>query len=124
MKVQVTITKTFDFSQENINDLMTTALEGGINYWCRKAIVKDVPKEFEGKYEFASDVISLGGTLELFDTDSSDSWELNLEKFLSGIKRYIEENGYTNVQDLMDDHDADTADCIVQYAIFNELMFC
>lgn len=26
-------------TQEDIDDIVTTALEGGINYWCRKAEV-------------------------------------------------------------------------------------
>ena len=43
-------------SNEDIDDIMVSALEGGINYWCRKAEVK-------GEYlrEYASDQISSGG---------------------------------------------------------------
>ena len=45
-------------STEDIDDIVTTALEGGICYWCRRAEVK-------GKYlgEFASEQISRGGVL-------------------------------------------------------------
>lgn len=47
-------------STEDIDDIVTTALEGGICYWCRRAEVK-------GKYlgEFASEQISRGGVLEV-----------------------------------------------------------
>ena len=39
-------------SNEDIDDIMVSALEGGINYWCRKAEVKG---EYLGEY--ASDQI-------------------------------------------------------------------
>jgi hypothetical protein len=121
--INIKIEKNFELSNQNIDDLVATALEGGINYWCGKAIVKNVPPEFEGKYEFASDVISLGGTLTLCDNESDDKWELTLEKLMNGIKYVIERFGFADADDLMDNHDADTADLIVQYALFNEIVF-
>ena len=40
-------------SQEDIDDIVTIALEGGINYWCRKA---EVVGDYLGEY--ASEQIS------------------------------------------------------------------
>ena len=70
---------------EDIDDIMVSALEGGINYWCRKAEVK-------GGYlgEYASDQISRGGELILHDTE---------------------------------DIDAEDADCIIQYALFGDVIY-
>ena len=118
-KISVNIDAKIELTRQDIDDLMVTALEGGINYWCRKARVLQCPE----KYEFASDVISRNGSLMLYDAESSDHWELTLEKFMNGVKFVCERDGYTEANDLIDNHDADTADAIVQYALFNEIVF-
>lgn len=69
---------------EDIDDIMVSALEGGINYWCRKAEVK-------GDYlgEYASDQISRGGELILNDAGENKSYILSKKKFMEGLKKYI-----------------------------------
>jgi hypothetical protein len=129
---KVEIVQSHEFSTENINDLICTALEGGINYWCSSAeIVKDKPtKTFVGvsaedqtNVHYASDVIGYGGKLTLTDAEDPDeTWELDLPKMLKGIKRYCEDRN-ESLSDLMDNHDAETADCIVQYALFDEIVY-
>lgn len=130
-KLEVTISVTKEFSNEDINDLVSTALEGGITYWCRKAVpMINIEDEMyigvraidQLKVEFASDVISVGGSLKLYDAESSDIWVLNIENLLKGIKMYCEKHNVSPTT-LMDDYDAWTADSIVQYALFNELVF-
>lgn len=78
-------------STEDIDDIVTTALEGGICYWCRRAEVK-------GKYlgEFASEQISRGGVLVLHDSVDGKKRELNKEKLLSGVKQYLEDEDNEN----------------------------
>ena len=110
-----------NLTQQDIDDIMVTALEGGINYWCRKA-------EVMGGYlgEAASDQISRGGSLILHDAESSDKWELTLEKFLNGVKLYFEDGYNVQVEDnCIDagDIDAGDADCIVQFALFGKVVF-
>jgi hypothetical protein len=130
-KFKVTIEQNHEFTSEDLNDLTVSALEGGINYWCRKAVIKlDENKNYLGiseedapNVQFASDVIGYGGTLVLYDAESSDKWELTLDMFLKGIARYCKENN-ENLSDLLDNHDADTADSIVQYALFDEIVYC
>jgi hypothetical protein len=121
-----------DVTEEQMSDVMVTALEGGINYWCRKAEMKKdtvgggfegVSLENEENLIFASDIIGKGGILILHDAESDDTWELNQEKLLNGIKRYMIEENIGSMEELIDNHDADTADQIVQYAVFNEQMF-
>lgn len=72
-------------TDEDIDDIMVSALEGGINHWCAEAKV-------QGEYlgEFASDQISRGGTLLLYDVEERKYEELTKEKFLAGMKRYLE----------------------------------
>ncbi len=109
-------------TQQDIDNLMCTALEGGINYWCREA---KVVGEFLGEY--GSEQISRGGSLLLRDAETDERWELTLEKFLKGIELYIKENGRVMIEDfkLMDygELDAGDADCIVQYALFGKLVY-
>ena len=119
----IKIEKTLTFTDENIGDLLVTAFEGGINYWCGKVKIISVPKEHEGKYEFASDVIALGGVLKLYDAETSDTWELTLDKFLKGLERYCKITDIESAEELMDNHDADTADGIIQYALFEKIIF-
>jgi len=105
---------------EQMSDLMVTALEGGINYWCGKVKKLDEPLDDD---EYLSDVIGRGGRLKLYDAESDDTWILDQEMFLKGLKMYMIKNGYLSVEDLIDGHDAETADCIIQYAIFDEITF-
>jgi hypothetical protein len=116
IEMDVTIT------QQDIDNFMCTALEGGINYWCREA---KVVGEFLG--ECGSEQISRGGSLLLRDAESGERWELTLEKFLKGIELYIKESGQVMIEDfnLMDfgELDAGDTDCIVQYALFGKLVY-
>lgn len=110
-----------NLTQQDIDDIMVTALEGGINYWCRKA---KVVGEYLG--ECASEQISRGGSLTLYDAESRDKWELTLEKFLNGVKLYFEQGCHVQVEDnAIDagDIDANDADCIIQFALFREVVF-
>ena len=130
-KIEVTMTQAHEFTPEEINDLVVTALEGGINYWCGKAnIFKSKDGSFAGvlpedqdKVKYASDIIGYGGTLILVDVeDNTEIWTLTLDLMLKGIKMYCE-NENIALNELIDNHDADSADAIIQYALFDEIVF-
>lgn len=106
---------------EDIDDIMITALEGGITYWCDKA-------EVVGRYlgEMASEQISRGGELRLHDCEEDEIYVLTLDKFLQGLSMYIcrfyeiaVNNGRVDPGEI----DAEGADCIVQYALFGEVIY-
>lgn len=106
---------------EDIDDIMCAALEGGICYWCGRA---EVVGDYLGEY--ASEQIARGGSLLLHDAESADAWELNREKFLNGVKLYFEQGCHVQVEDNRIDTcdiDSNDADCIVQLAIFGEVVF-
>ena len=114
----------FFLTEEDIDDIMCCALEGGINYWCCEA---EVVGEYLGEY--GSEQISRGGKLKLHDAESDDVWELTLDKFLKGFKLWIE-NGRDEYGALKSyggvdtgEIDATCADEIVQFALFNEIVF-
>ena len=105
-------------SDEDLTYLMVAALEGGINYWCDKVRIVSDPAE----KEIASDVIAGGGTIKLwFDGCDADPI-LTKEKLLKGVAWYCQENKIL-AEEMMEDHDADTADQIIQFAMFDEIVF-
>ena len=59
----------------------------------------------------------------MFDIDSDDTWEFDRDKLLKGMQMYCE-NHNVAPSDLMVMYDAGDADNIIQYALFNELVFC
>lgn len=118
----VSATISFEIIGQDIDDIMSAALDGGITYWCGKA---EVVGEYLGEY--ASDQISRGGSLILYDIEDGHPFELTLEKFMNGLQLWVE-----NIRSFslafdgrldMDEIDADVADAIVQYALFNEIVY-
>lgn len=111
-------------TMQDIDDIMCTALDGGITGWCRAA--KPVGKRLG---EYAHEQIARGGSLMLYDAESSDKWELNLEKFLTGVKLWLQNNedryGAVASDGTLDpgEVDAEMADLIVQYALFGKPVF-
>lgn len=116
--------KNIKVNAEDIDGIMACALEGGITFWCDEARVVG---EYLGEY--ASDQISRGGQLLLHDMEEEETYLLNKEKFLKGLKIFLDnsegkicklDSGYevdpANI-------DANDADSIIQYAIFGELVY-
>lgn len=111
-----------NISAQTIDDIMCTALEGGITGWCCRAKVV-------GKYlgEYAHEQISRGGTLTLYDAESPDKWDLDLNGFLRGVRLWIEDgDGICALNEGEVDAsfvDSEAADLIIQYALFGEPVF-
>lgn len=118
--LQIAVTK------ENIDDIMVSALEEGINYWCNKTKV-------DGKYlgKYASEQISRGGTLILYDMEGDRTELLTKEKLLQGIRMYAEQPKHSDIFEVIDHElhidcgmvDSEVADAIIQYAIFSEIFY-
>lgn len=119
-------------TQEDIDDIMCSALEGGINYWCDKAEVD------EGKRvaDWGHEQIARGGELKIhvvepFDDEDTEWYTLTKEKFLKGLEMYLKKPncGYflesANLGLKLDTcyADAEVADSIIQYALFGEEIY-
>lgn len=123
VKVEITVSLT----GEDIDDLMAAAMEGGINYWCSEVNV--VGGKYLGK--FASDQISRGGELWFYDCEDESYYGLTLEKLLNGIGLFLKETGGRGCLTFDNDHyeldmcnvDANIADSIIQYALFDEEVY-
>lgn len=121
---EVTAEITIKLTEEDIDDIMCGALEGGVtSIWCSKV-------EVCGAYlgEYASEQISRGGELWFYETED-DAWhKLTLSKFFEGFKRWVEEGGdvYNAVSGGTVDTcniDAMCADAIIQYALFGDVIY-
>ena len=115
-------------TEQDIDDIMVSALEGGISYWAYRA---EVVGEYLG--EWASEQISRGGSLEIylyepFDAENTKMYTLTLDKFLSGFELWVKNND-TDGAILPDGHvdcgniDSIRADAIVQYSLFGDIVF-
>lgn len=129
-KFEVRAELVIQLTQQDIDDIMVGALEGGISYWCGEAEVVEEKRVAEWGHE----QIARGGALVLHDIEDPDqTWELTLEKFLNGFKLWVESGGdqYGAVQGeagggiVVDccEIDAGCADEIIQYALFGEVVY-
>ena len=114
VEMSVTIT------MQDIDDILTTAFEGGINYWCSEVRV-------DGDYlgEYASEQISRHGGLYLTDSEDEQVYYLEINSFLNGLKLYLKDHPELIEYGRIDtcNVDANVADCIVQLAIFKEVVY-
>lgn len=118
------ITIEVKYTDADIDEILCTAFEGGINGWCGRV---EVVGDYLGDY--ASEQISRGGELILHDIETDDPFLLTKAKFINGMEKYI--NNPIGLCDLFDEDgmldvgmvDAAVADSIVQYALFDEIVY-
>ena len=111
------IRKVIDVTADDIREILVGAFEGGSNYWLDAVSVVDDDYK-TGKY--ASDVVGLGGEL-ILKTFDNDTKRLTKKMMVKGIQKYIYEGGkhfpFTGSAD------AYTYDTILQYALFDEIVY-
>lgn len=118
-------------TDDDIDDIMCAALEWGINYWADRVNTKG---KYRGKYAYKQ--ISRGGELRIhieepFDEGDSGWRTLTKGNFLYGLKKWLATSGnelkilpnenYLGID--VSNIDADAADTIIQYALFDENIF-
>ena len=120
---KIKIEMEIEVTDEDIDDIVYTAFEGGITYWC--GYVEPIGYLLG---EYAYQQISMGGYLWLYDED--DGYLLTKEKFLNGIKIYITNSttrGYPSIlygkQIDTSEIDSDIADMIIQFALFEDIIY-
>lgn len=115
-------------TKQDVDDIMVSALEGGICYWsdCEEVV---------GCYlsEYASGQISRGGKLKIhvdepFDEANTEWYELDMEKFAQGFRLWLENGGdrygaVSNGEVDTCEIDGEMADLIIQYALFGEVVY-
>lgn len=113
-------------TRQDLADVLTTALEGGVNYWAGGIEVDEYPKGAE----YGSEVPAYGGSIVLLhddpqtgdDGDFTARSTIKAANLLRGIRKAAAHRGRT-VERFMEEHDAEGADIAVQFAIFGEIIF-
>lgn len=123
-KVVGTITVPQEITESDIENIIVSAIEGGTNYWMgtdnSKPEFDDKPKD-EPMSTWVTKLILEGQTVTFYDIEDEDEqWTLTLEKLLNGIKLNAINRKFDSDLENMD---AITSDCIVQYALFNEVVY-
>jgi hypothetical protein len=125
-KVVGNITHSVDVTEKDIENIIVTSFEGGSYYWMGVDNTteewKDKPKG-EPVSTWATKLIIEGKEVKLYDVEGSDDdseWILTLDKILDGIKLNKLQRSYDADLENMD---AITADSIIQYALFKEIVY-
>lgn len=130
---EINVEYSFTLTDEDIEDIIVTALEGGIGYWC---CLDNTPKAFEDAPDdeptaiTAFKILISGGSLRLIDeVENHEMHFMDLECLLNGIKTW-EENGYDFYNVISPNKgvgicnlDAEAADGIIQCAIFGDIIY-
>jgi len=107
------VTTVFPVTRYFVDCVLSAAFEGGITYWASAVHVPDFMD-----CDYASEVVGAGGQVVVVDGETEDHHELNLEKFLKGLKLAI---GNPNVD--LENMDSTAADIVVQCALFGEIVY-
>lgn len=122
--------KTYVFSDSEILDILCACFEGGCNYWA--TIINDTDewdrvaaniRSNDPEYTIEDVMLTLLQHSEGFDIcdDEDDvTYRLTLSKLEHGISKAIENQDWDGD---IDDLDGESGDAIIQYAIFNEIIF-
>lgn len=106
-------------TQQLIDDLLCTAFEGGISYWCSEID----PGQYPIGATYGHECLSRGQDIKIHDSEDNVWYTLKLMDYLKGIVQEVQTYPYPSMMVMYDEHDAETADHIVQYALFGELRY-
>jgi len=114
-------------TEQEIDDIMVTAFEGGVNYWVGNINFAGIyiapsarPLTEDGHARCIYEMLSQGFGLNVLGLDYDEDievWHLTLDKFNKGVQIWLNEGGD------IENYDADDADRIIQYALFDELVY-
>lgn len=122
MEFKIEIKQSHTFTDQDFDDLLVTAVEGGINYWCRKVEILGEKSPQTNHFLDITNALINGQMIRFYDNESDDAWDMNLNDFMSGIREYCYRYDVL-LEYLMDNYDAGSADSIIQLALFEELIF-
>lgn len=125
----VPVVSAVKITEEDIQDLVTTALCGGIGYWAK---LDNSTEDFENAPvdecidETVARLLMEGKSVELIDEEDGVIYEWTLDKLLKGVELSIGggcgptlENGSLDMTSV----DNEVADVIVQMGIFGEIIY-
>lgn len=118
------VTVIYTLNEQDMEDIIVTALEGGIGYWAKLDNTQAEWAEKPAKMptaEYAWQILRNGGELHFIDEeDDGTEYQFNLTDLLYGIESSIEAGEWHG--DIVS-LDASLADMIIQYAVFGEVVY-
>jgi hypothetical protein len=122
-----TLTKTFEFYDEDLVDIISSAIydigywsciDNDTDVWHQTSNSMDEDSTFEDVF---FEILDNGNAVCLIDVeDDEEVWEMTKEKLIHGMQLAIND-GYWDGD--MDSLDGAVGDIIFQYALFNEIVF-
>ena len=111
-----------DDKKQLVADVLTTALESGIP-WIRGRVASiALHSPLDTYQQFAETDIKLHIRIDNMVDDDTEYIRLTREKFMDAIADYCLENNLC-LQHFAEEQDADSADVIMQYALFGEYIY-
>ena len=115
-----------NISANDIDTVITNSFEGGSNYWLgldtqnEESVWKEKPKGLPYS-TWATQMLLEGKTLHFYDIeDEEEKFTLTLEQLVNGFKLNAEQRSWDCD---LDNGDATTSDCILQYGIFGKVVY-
>lgn len=115
---------TYHMTDEDLENIIITALEGGIGYW---ACLDNDNGDFRGipegiaTSEWCWQILKNGGSLHFFDEEDDDAeFSIDLQSLIYGIGKTISETAWDGD---INNVDAVVADIIIQYAVFDDVIY-
>jgi len=114
----------YKVTAKQLEDIIVTALEGGINHW---AILDNTGNEWKNKKkdlptsQYAFGFIYAKTPIKFEDAEGSEDdsdWWLTFDKLIKGIALELQ-----NYQTDLEDIDGESADRIIQYALFGDVVY-
>lgn len=113
------------FSAEQMSDIISTAFEGGINYWCIGVdmVLAQTPCELHRKP--MSEAVTLGATLILYTEEDTPIYLSadKLQQALTALSTGKIKDSALITALINESYDAGDADCLIQYACFGEIVY-
>ncbi len=111
-------------TDEQIDNFLCGAFEGGSNYWCGSIKVKD--NDYKGT-DYASECVSKGGIIEVHRLGIASEFEpitISKKDIIRGLE-LMSINGYKKSLNrlLFGDYDSDDCDNLFQMACFKEVIY-
>jgi len=110
------VLKPIEVTDDQLDSILVGAFEGGSNYWITKVEVKK--DDYKGK-KYSSECVAAGGELYIYTADDSKCL-LTKHSLIHGLQMYLDESKHKNWPD---GGDAQTDDLILQYALFEEIVY-
>ena len=122
-KIVGSYVKVTEVSAEDIETVIVGALEGGSNYWCGIDDTEVTKRKPSGiaLSTWITQMLLEGETIHFFDVeDEEEKFILTLNKLIDGFKINAEKRPFDCD---LEQGDATTSDCILQYGVFGELVY-